>query len=92
MLLGITSPDAGAIRLVGEPIPARARFARRRVGVVPQFDNLDPDFTVRENLLVFGRYFGMSAARDRGARAVAARIRAARKQGRRARERACRAA
>jgi lipooligosaccharide transport system ATP-binding protein len=27
---------------------------------VPQFDNLDPDFTVRENLLVFGRYFGMS--------------------------------
>ena len=66
MLLGITSPDAGAIRLVDEPIPARARFARRRVGVVPQFDNLDPDFTVRENLLVFGRYFGMSArARSR---------------------------
>ncbi|SAL42704.1 nodulation factor ABC transporter ATP-binding protein NodI [Caballeronia telluris] len=62
MLLGITSPDAGAIRLVGEPIPARARFARRRVGVVPQFDNLDPDFTVRENLLVFGRYFGMKHA------------------------------
>ncbi|SAL80642.1 nodulation ABC transporter NodI [Caballeronia terrestris] len=61
MLLGITSPDAGAIRLVGEPIPERARFARRRVGVVPQFDNLDPDFTVRENLLVFGRYFGMSS-------------------------------
>ncbi|SAL66262.1 nodulation ABC transporter NodI [Caballeronia choica] len=62
MLLGITSPDAGAIRLVDEPIPARARFARRRVGVVPQFDNLDLDFTVRENLLVFGRYFGMSHA------------------------------
>lgn len=62
MLLGITSPDAGAIQLVGEPIPARARFARRRVGVVPQFDNLDPDFTVRENLLVFGRYFGMKHA------------------------------
>jgi hypothetical protein len=28
---------------------------------VPQFDNLDPDFTVRENLLVFSRYFGISA-------------------------------
>ena len=67
MLLGITSPDAGTIRLVDEPIPARARFARRRVGVVPQFDNLDPDFTVRENLLVFGRYFGMSARGDRRA-------------------------
>ena len=60
MLLGIAAPDAGSIRLCGEPIPVRSRFARARVGVVPQFDNLDPDFTVRENLLVFGRYFGMS--------------------------------
>jgi lipooligosaccharide transport system ATP-binding protein len=30
MLLGITSPDSGAIRLVGEPVPARARFAPAR--------------------------------------------------------------
>ncbi|MFP3740006.1 ATP-binding cassette domain-containing protein, partial [Burkholderia sp. SIMBA_019] len=57
----IVSPDAGRISLCGEPVPARARHARARVGVVPQFDNLDPDFTVRENLLVFGRYFGLSA-------------------------------
>ena len=62
MLLGIAAPDAGTIRLCGEPIPVRSRFARARVGVVPQFDNLDPDFTVRENLLVFGRYFGLSSA------------------------------
>jgi lipooligosaccharide transport system ATP-binding protein len=62
MLLGLTAPDAGTICLVDEPIPSRARYARRRVGVVPQFDNLDPDFTVRENLLVFGRYFGMSGS------------------------------
>ncbi len=67
MLLGITSPDAGAIRLVDEPIPARARFARRRVGVVPQFDNLDPDFTVRENLLRVRPLFRHEPARDRGA-------------------------
>jgi len=33
-----------------------------RVGVVPQVDNLDPDFTVRENLVVYGRYFGLRAA------------------------------
>jgi lipooligosaccharide transport system ATP-binding protein len=65
MLLGIAAPNAGTIRLCGEPIPTRARFARARVGVVPQFDNLDPDFTVRENLLVFGRYFGLSAAATR---------------------------
>ncbi|PXW27291.1 nodulation factor ABC transporter ATP-binding protein NodI [Paraburkholderia caballeronis] len=65
MLLGIVAPDAGRISLCGEPVPARARFARARVGVVPQFDNLDPDFSVRENLLVFGRYFGLSAAQTR---------------------------
>lgn len=61
MLLGMTYPDSGAIRLCDEPVPARARHARLRVGVVPQFDNLDPDFSVRENLLVFSRYFGLSA-------------------------------
>jgi lipooligosaccharide transport system ATP-binding protein len=58
--LGLTHPDAGEIALLGEPVPSRAREARTRVGVVPQFDNLDPDFTVRENLAVYGRYFGIS--------------------------------
>jgi lipooligosaccharide transport system ATP-binding protein len=60
LCLGLTRPDAGDIELLGEPVPARAREARSRVGVVPQFDNLDPDFTVAENLLVFGRYFGIA--------------------------------
>ena len=68
LCLGLIRPDAGAIELVGEPVPRRAREARVRVGVVPQFDNLDPDFTVAENLLVYGRYFGLSSA------SVAARI------------------
>jgi lipooligosaccharide transport system ATP-binding protein len=62
LALGLVLPDAGEITLCGEPIPARAREARRRVGVVPQFDNLDPDFTVSENLLVWGRYFGLRPA------------------------------
>ncbi len=60
MILGLTPPDAGKITVLGVPMPARARLARRHIGVVPQFDNLDVEFTVRENLLVFGRYFGMS--------------------------------
>jgi len=59
LCLGLIEPDAGEIELLGEPVPRRAREARARVGVVPQFDNLDPDFTVAENLRVFGRYFGM---------------------------------
>jgi len=59
LCLGLAEPDAGEITLLGEPVPARAREARSRVGVVPQFDNLDPDFTVEENLLVYARYFGL---------------------------------
>jgi lipooligosaccharide transport system ATP-binding protein len=58
--LGLTRPDIGEISLAGMNIPQKAREARVRVGVVPQFDNLDPDFTVTENLIVFGRYFGLS--------------------------------
>ena len=63
--LGLTAPDRGDVTLVGVAVPAGAREARARVGVVPQFDNLDPDFTVAENLLVYGRYFGLSDAHIR---------------------------
>jgi lipooligosaccharide transport system ATP-binding protein len=59
LCLGLTAPDSGSVTLVGRPVPVDAREARVRVGVVPQGDNLDPDFTVSENLLVFGRYFGI---------------------------------
>ena len=62
LLLGLTTPDAGSVSLLGLPVPQAAREARIRVGVVPQMDNLDPDFTVAENLLVYGRYFGMKDA------------------------------
>jgi lipooligosaccharide transport system ATP-binding protein len=60
LCLGLIQPDAGEIELLAEAVPRRAREARARVGVVPQFDNLDPDFSVAENLLVYGRYFGLS--------------------------------
>jgi lipooligosaccharide transport system ATP-binding protein len=62
LCLGLVEPDAGAIEVLGLPVPERAREARRRIGVVPQADNLDPDFTVEENLLVYGRYFGLADA------------------------------
>ena len=62
LLLGLIEPDGGDIELAGIPVPARAREARMKVGVVPQIDNLDPDFTVRENLLAYGSYFGMRHA------------------------------
>jgi lipooligosaccharide transport system ATP-binding protein len=62
LLLGLITPDAGELQLLDHTVPQQARVARLRVGVVPQIDNLDPDFTVAENLLVYGRYFGMSDA------------------------------
>jgi len=58
MLLGLTPPSAGRIEVLGEPIPERARAMRERAGIVPQFDNLDPDFSVRENLITYGAYYG----------------------------------
>jgi len=66
LCLGLTAPDSGNINLNGCVIPAEAQRARTKVGVVPQFDNLDPDFTTSENLLVFGRYFGLADNEVRG--------------------------
>jgi lipooligosaccharide transport system ATP-binding protein len=60
--LGLIDPNGGTIELVGEPVPQAARAARIRVGVVPQMDNLDPDFTVTENLVIYGRYFDIPYA------------------------------
>lgn len=57
--LGLTAASAGSIRLCGLPVPEQAREARARVGVVPQIDSLDPDFTCAENLIVFAGYFGL---------------------------------
>ncbi len=61
LCLGLTAPDSGDINVLGMRLPAEARRARARIGVVPQMDNLDPDFTVRENLQVYSRYFDLSA-------------------------------
>jgi lipooligosaccharide transport system ATP-binding protein len=57
MLIGTTPPTSGTLRVLGFGIPERARVMRRKIGVVPQGDNLDPDFTVTENLAVYARYF-----------------------------------
>jgi lipooligosaccharide transport system ATP-binding protein len=60
--LGLIEPDGGTIEMVGVPVPKAAREARIRVGVVPQIDNLDPDFTVTENLRIYGGYFEIDRA------------------------------
>jgi lipooligosaccharide transport system ATP-binding protein len=62
MSLGQTAPDSGEIEILGMRMPKEASAIKARVGVVSQFDTLDPDFTLEENILVYGRYFGMKKA------------------------------
>jgi lipooligosaccharide transport system ATP-binding protein len=62
MCLGLTAPDAGEITALGLAMPRDALAIKSQLGVVSQFDTLDPDFTLAENLLVYGRYFGMKDA------------------------------
>jgi lipooligosaccharide transport system ATP-binding protein len=60
MCLGLTTPDAGRISYFENlAMPEAAMAIKARLGVVAQMDTLDPDFTAEENLLVYGRYFGM---------------------------------
>lgn len=59
MLMGATPPSAGSLDVLGYPIPQQARRMRERLGVVPQQDNLDPDFTVLENLITYASYYGL---------------------------------
>jgi lipooligosaccharide transport system ATP-binding protein len=65
MCLGLTVPDTGEISALGLKMPRDALAIKAQVGVVTQFDTLDPDFSCAENLLVYGRYFGMKDAQIR---------------------------
>ncbi len=59
MCLGLTVPDSGSIHALGLEMPRDALAIKQQIGVVSQLDTLDPDFSCAENLLVYGRYFGM---------------------------------
>ena len=77
MALGLTAPDAGGVsyQFDGDTgqggqsgqgrrlhMPHDGLAIKAKIGVVSQADTLDPDFTCAENLLVYGRYFGMKDA------------------------------
>jgi len=62
MCLGLAAPDGGSIHAFGLQMPRDALAIKAQIGVVTQMDTLDPDFTCAENLLVYGRYFGMKDA------------------------------
>jgi lipooligosaccharide transport system ATP-binding protein len=55
-------PTSGTAQVFGVDVRERPRDVKRMLGICPQEDNLDPDFDVLKNLLVYGRYFGIPGA------------------------------
>lgn len=51
---------SGKLEVLGMDVNERPREVKTAIGVAPQENNLDPDFTVRKNLTVYGRYFGIA--------------------------------
>lgn len=59
MLYGYTPRDAGTLKLFGLDIDREIREIKRRIGICQQEDSLDPDLTVRDNLVGYARYFSI---------------------------------
>jgi len=65
-MIGCVSPiSGGELSVLGLDPGRDGPRIRARIGVVPQQDTLDTELTVRENLVIYGRYFGMSRAECR---------------------------
>lgn len=60
IILGHSKPDNGSVFIWGQDVKHRPDIIRNNIGVVAQFDSLDPDFSVEENLLMYGQYFDIN--------------------------------
>ena len=65
MIACVSPRTGGTLSVLGRDPGADGPQIRARIGVVPQLDNLDVELTVRQNLEVYGRYFGLSRAHVR---------------------------
>lgn len=70
MISCFTPITEGTVKVFGLDVAKEPRQAKRRMGVCAQEDNLDPDFRVEKNLLVYARYFDIPAdvAKERAGR------------------------
>lgn len=57
MIYCFIPPTSGHIKVFGMDVTEKQSEIKSRIGVMPQEDNLDPDLTVFENLIVYARYF-----------------------------------
>jgi lipooligosaccharide transport system ATP-binding protein len=55
----VSPPSGGSLRILGKDPATDGPSIRAELGVVPQRDTLDEELTVEENILVYGRYFGL---------------------------------
>ncbi len=60
MIASVSTPSAGELSILGMDPAKDGPAIRARLGVCPQEDSLDTELNVRENLVVYGRYFGLS--------------------------------
>ncbi|WP_159941937.1 MULTISPECIES: ABC transporter ATP-binding protein [unclassified Nocardiopsis] len=74
MLTAQALADEGEIRILGHGIPAESKWARARMGVVPQHDNLDEELTVEQNLRMFSYLYRVPRRHRREAIARAMRL------------------
>jgi lipooligosaccharide transport system ATP-binding protein len=65
MIASVSPRSDGELRVLGMDPDVEGPKIRARLGVVPQQDNLDTELTVRQNLQIYGRYFGLSRAHVR---------------------------
>lgn len=62
MVSCFTPVSSGRAEVCGLDVSTHPRAVKRQLGICPQEDNLDPDFTVEKNLLVYARYFSIPRA------------------------------
>ena len=62
MIAGVSPRTSGTLEIFGQDPDLHGSEIRGRIGVVHQQETLDMELSVRENLLVFGRFFGMDRA------------------------------
>jgi lipooligosaccharide transport system ATP-binding protein len=65
MIACVSPRSGGSLQVLGMDPDVDGPRIRACIGVVPQLDNLDAELTVRENLEIYGRYFGLSRAHVR---------------------------
>ncbi|MFF9563476.1 ABC transporter ATP-binding protein [Leifsonia sp. NPDC014704] len=65
MIGAVSTRTAGSLSILGLDPDTYGPEIRSQLGVVPQADNLDTELRVRDNLIVYGRYFGLPSSRVR---------------------------